>query len=143
MRRRRAGQVHGECAAHARLTFELDLTPEQPRELSADGKPEAGTAVLSAGRTVTLRKGFENRVLLLGWNADAGVDDTERNDLLSPTQHLVACAPPGGGDLGDELHSALLCELERIAEQVVEDLLQALRIRGDRIGQTGPEIDRE
>src|SRR5260370_41051422 len=52
-------------------------------------------------------------------------------------------APARGHDLGTKLDTALLRELECIAEKVVQHLLQALWVGGDCLRQTRLEVDRE
>ena len=126
-------QVDGEDAAHAGFALKPDLASEQPRELAADRQAEAGAAVLAARGAICLRKRLEDRLLLVERDADSGVDDAESDDLRRAVQGVVGRAPPGGRHLGDEVDLAFLRELERVAEQVVEDLLQTLGIGRDRL----------
>src|SRR3954471_5360075 len=68
-------------AALARLAMELEPAAEQPRELPANGKPEAGAAVLPARRPIGLLERLEDHVLLVRRNTDAGVFDGEGDEI--------------------------------------------------------------
>ena len=50
-----------------------DLAAEQADELAADREPESGASVEARGGAVTLRERFEDSLLLLVVDADAGV----------------------------------------------------------------------
>ena len=76
-RRVDARQVEREGAARADLAGQPDLAAEQPGDLPADRQPEAGAAVLPAGRAVGLLERLEDDAVLVGRNADAGVGDPE------------------------------------------------------------------
>src|SRR5207248_6660145 len=141
--RRDHWQVYGEDAAHARLALDPDVAAREPRELAADGQAQPGASVLAAGRAVGLQEGLEDRMLLVEGDPDARVDDAERDDLGGPIEGIVRRAPTRARHFGDELDLTLLGELERVAEQVVEDLLQALRVGRNGLGQPGPKVDRE
>ena len=86
-RARRAGvvqrQVERERAALARHAGQPDLAAEQRRQLAADGQAQAGAAVLAGGAGVGLLERLEDQPLLLRRDADAGVLDRERDDLLA------------------------------------------------------------
>src|SRR5579859_6508792 len=121
-------QIYRENAPYTNLALKADLATQQPGQLSADRKAKAGSAIFTARAAVDLRERLKDRGLLLYRDADAGVDDFERDDLGGAVQVFVGRAPARGHRLGDELYLTLLGELERVAEQVVEDLLQALRV---------------
>src|SRR5258708_38339784 len=76
-------------------------------------------------------------------DAYTGVDHLESNHMPGAVQVFVGRAPARSHRLGDELHLAFLGELESVAEQVVEDLLEALRVGWNRFRQAGAKIDRE
>ena len=121
-------QVEGEGAALARHARHADLAAEQARELAADRQAEAGAAVLAAGRAVGLLERLEDQALLVGRDADAGVDHREGDRRIGAVEHRVAHAPARGGGLDAQAHLALAGELERVRQQVGEDLLQALAV---------------
>src|SRR6185436_189151 len=68
----REGQHQRERAAVPRLAVEVELATEESCELPADRQAETGTAVLAARAAVGLLEGFEDDLLLLGRDADAG-----------------------------------------------------------------------
>ena len=77
-------QVEGERAALAVDAGQPDLAAQQRRQLAADGQAQAGAAVLARGAGIGLLEGLEDEPLLLRRDADAGVLDGERDDLLRP-----------------------------------------------------------
>ena len=122
----------------ARRAAQLDLAAEQARELAADGEAEAGAAVLAAGAGVGLLERLEDDLLLLGRDADAGVGDLERDDRAAPG---AGSGGPRSSPLATaatlQPHAALLGELEGVREQVLEHLLQALRVGDDAAAEVG------
>ena len=58
-----------------------DLAAEQLGNFAADRQAEAGAAVLAAGRAVGLLERFEDDLVLVRRDADAGVFDLERDDV--------------------------------------------------------------
>ena len=72
-----------------------DLAAEQAGELAADRQAQAGAAVLAAGRAVALRERLEDRLLLVGRDADAGVGDAQGDDAVGRGSaiSLVALQP--------------------------------------------------
>ena len=85
-------------------------------------------------RTVGLAEGLEDRVLVLGRDADPGVGDGE-------AQH-AGLAAIGVGPDGDE-HVALLGELDRVAHEVDQNLAEPERIADERCGNRGIDVDEQ
>src|SRR5206468_11341279 len=112
--------------------LELELAPEQPRDLAADGQAEAGAAVLAAGAAHGLLEGLEDDLLLLRGNADAGVGHLERDHRPRPVEDRLVGAPASGRGSDAQGRRALLRELEGVGEEVLQDLLQALGVGLDR-----------
>src|SRR6185437_3280125 len=73
-------EIQREYAAGAWRALQLDLAAQQAGELAADGKSQAGAAVLAAGAGIRLLECLEDDSLLIGGDTDAGVGDLERND---------------------------------------------------------------
>ena len=121
----------------------MDFATEQARQFAADGKAEAGAAVFSAGRGVGLLECFEDDLLFLGRDADTGVADFEGHDRRCLAEHWVVRAPAThrGGDI--KTNRPLSGEFERIGQQVLEDLLQALRVGRDGAPEIGIDMDFE
>ena len=74
---RSGGDRQPERAALVRLAGDGDVAAQQHRQAFADGQPQAGAAVLAAGRRVGLGEGLEDYGQLGGRHADARVGDVE------------------------------------------------------------------
>ena len=123
-------QVEGERAALAVDAGEADFAAQEHGQLAADGQAQAGAAVLARGAGVGLLERLEDEPLLLGRHADARVLDGEGDDLLGLAQHRVIDAPARRGEADADIHMALRRELDGVGEQVLEDLLEPLRVAG-------------
>ena len=121
-------QVEGEGAALPVDAGELDFAAEQHGQLAADGEAQAGAAVFAGGAGVGLLEGLEDEPLLLRRDADAGVLDGEGDDLLGLAEHRVIGAPALRGEIDAHIDVAVGGELDGVGEQVLEDLLEALRV---------------
>ena len=135
-------QVEGERAALAVDAGEPDFAAQQHGQLAADGEAEAGAAVLARGAGVGLLEGLEDEPLLLRRDADAGVLHGEGDHLLGLGQHRVIGAPARRGKADANLDVAMRRELDGVGQQVLEDLLQALRVAVQDRGQVGVETAR-
>ena len=85
-------QIEGEGAADALLAFDIELAAQQARDLAADRQPQPGAAVAPRGAGVGLLERFEDQLLLVGRDADAGVADAEG---AAPAAHATAGGCPG------------------------------------------------
>ena len=94
----------------------------------ADGQAKTGTAVLAGGTAVGLGEGIEQRHLLLGADTDAGVLDLEAQPPCVAGARTGTHAQP---------HLALVGELDGIAEQIGEDLLEAQWVTAITLRQVG------
>ncbi|KAG1245380.1 hypothetical protein G6F65_021262 [Rhizopus arrhizus] len=97
-----------------------------PRPARPAAAAQAGAAVTAAGAAIGLAECFEDDLQLLAGNADAGIGDFEADAAAASSTNVQA-------DL------AVLGELQRIGQQVLQDLLQALAVghqlaRRQRIG---------
>src|SRR5205807_9033100 len=84
----RLRQIQRKRGADAFLARHADLAAQQARDLAADGEAEAGAAVLAGGRGVGLLERLEDDALLLLGDADAGIDDAERDDARGAVECL-------------------------------------------------------
>src|SRR5581483_12055109 len=91
----------------------------EPDEALRDREPQSGAAVLARHRRVGLREFLEDRAELLRLDADAGIADDEANATL---------ARWGGLGDGGEDDLALRRELDRVADEVRQDLAQPCRV---------------
>src|SRR5512132_3150157 len=86
------------------------------RELTADRKPQTGTAVAAVEAILKLDEWFEDHVLMLGCYANTTIGNTDLRFL-----------PP---DFGREADGAVIWrELDGVADQVEQQLREFLRIR--------------
>ena len=121
-------QVEGERAALSVDAGELDLTAEQDGQLAADGETEAGAAVFAGRAGVGLLKRLEDEPLLLRRDADAGVLDREGEDLRRVPEHGMIEAPATRRKTDADIDVAGAGELHGVGQQVLQDLLQPLRV---------------
>jgi hypothetical protein len=123
-----ARQFQREHAALAGLADDGEVAAEQAGEIARNREAETGAAVFAMGTAIGLAKCFEDDVLLMRGNADAGVAHRERHVvgiLRGYAQH----------------HRALCGEFERIGKQVLEDLAEPLRVRVDSGGYAGFQLE--
>src|SRR5271155_1766451 len=118
----RAWQVYGEGAALLGRAYKRDFAAQQPHQLAAYRRAEAGAAVLARGRAIGLGERLEDQLLLFGGDTDAGVCDADRDYLSRPAERVVAEAPAAFGRAQAHRHAALLGELECIRDEVLQHL---------------------
>ena len=122
-------QVEREGAALPVHAGQPDLAAEQRGQLAADRQAEAGAAVLARGAGVGLLEGLEDEPLLLRRDADAGVLDRERDHLLrAGCSTGWSALQPAVARRDAHVDVALRGELDGVRQQVLQDLLQPLRV---------------
>ncbi len=94
-------------------------------QLHRDAKSQTGAAVATRGRTVGLAECLKDLLLFFGRNPDAGVTDHEVQIDLRFFERI---------DRDDDDDFALLGELERVADQVDDDLSESPGIADERVG---------
>ena len=114
----RRGQGERKGAALARCTVHCQLAAQQVRQVARNRQPQPGAAVLAVRAAIRLAKGVKDQVLLVQRNADAGVFHGERHGSARMTLHT-------------QRHFALGRELDRVREQVAQDLRQPQRVGVD------------
>src|SRR5215218_9178168 len=104
-----------ERGAYARLAPHAYVSPHYQHQLPADGQTETRAPVATGGGGVCLGKGFEEPGALLFGHAYARIPDleTDRSRIRGVLDKL-----------GPQGHLPLLSELDRVAEDVGEDLPQ-------------------
>ena len=146
-RHRRPGifqrQIQREGRALARRRAQMDFTAEQARELAADGETKPGAAIFAAGAGVGLLERFEDQLLLLLGNADAGVGHFERDHRGGVIEQWMFRAPAAERRRHGHAHAALGGELERVGQQVLQHLLQAFGIRHHAAAEIAVDLDLE
>src|SRR5262249_35023132 len=134
LRRRRlvnAGYEEREDAALARRADDANFAAQQPRDLAADREAEPRAAEFAAGRPVGLLEGLEDDPLLFGRNADAGVAHPKGDNLIGLVERLARVIAAACGHLDVNRDMASFSELEGVREEVLENLLQSLRVGVD------------
>src|ERR1700679_4014288 len=121
-------KIEGEGAAFARRAPQLNFAAKQARQLTADGQPQAGTAILSTGACVRLLASFEDNPLLLGRNSDAGIRYLEGDDRSRSSENLVGRSPATCDRRDRESYAALFGKFEGVRKQILQYLLQAFRV---------------
>ncbi len=111
----------GEDAAGARLAAHLERAAQQLRQLAGNRQPQAGATVTAIGRAVGLAKRLEHHRLLVQRNADTRIAHREGD--------LPAVVAPNA-----QPHRTLFGELERVGQEVAQDLLDALTV-GEQAGR--------
>ena len=120
------------------FAFHRNCATHQFDQLPSDRETEAGAAARAGHRAVDLMEGFEDPRALIGCDADAGILDRE-------LQHHARRRPPGSDEISTRI-SPRLGELDRVADQVDQDLAQPhgspiTRVRhvlGDEIDEFQP-----
>ena len=99
----------------AQFAGHRQFAPQGRGEAAADGQPQPGPAETPGHRAVGLHEGVEDLAQPLGRNPDAGVDHVDRQlGLLGIRQ-----------EPGNDFHPAALGELDRVADEVGDDLPEA------------------
>ena len=123
-----------EGAAHPGLAFEPDAPAHQLDQPPADGQPQPGAAVLAGRGRVGLHEWLEELGRLLAGHADAGVAHRELE------LHLLARAFEQF-DVQPDL--AALGELDRVVDEVREDLAKAERVAQQMLGNRRRDMGQE
>jgi hypothetical protein len=146
--RRRRGlprqrQVDGEPAAMLGRRGHRDLPAEQGGQLAADRQAEARAPVKAGRRPVSLHERLEDPLLVLLRDADPGIPDADGQCRRGTGEraHVGVPARLGGPEL--DAHLALCGELERVGEEILEDLTQALGVGDDGLRGVRGQHDRE
>src|SRR5207302_11302124 len=107
----------GKRAALAGRALHPDPPAVHLDQPARDRQPQPGTLVLAADPALTLLEAFEDALGVFRRHADAGIADADAQ--------LRSLA------FGRDAHAAGLRELDRVAQQVQENLLQLWSIRKD------------
>ena len=125
--RRLQGQEHRETGAFSGQTFGGDVAAHGAAKFATDGQPKPRAAKAPGGRGIGLDELVEQVLQPRIVNADAGVAHHD--------PHAI-----GGGADADP-HLALFSELDRVRDQVAEDLAQSGRIAEIGAGQIRIDIE--
>ena len=95
-------------------------------QMADDGKPQASALVTPGRGDIGLGKAVENGLDLVPGDADAGIPNDEPEMAIPDRPFLGVGQQPVGLDGQD--HTARVRELDRVADQIDEDLAQAARV---------------
>src|SRR5262245_34198995 len=79
--------------------------------------------------------------MLVQSNTDTRVDDRKRHNLICLLDGLATRSPTCRNSLDPKRHRTFRGELERIGQQILQDLLKPLHIRDDRLWSILPNLD--
>ena len=99
----------------------LHVAAQEFGQPPADGQAQARSTEAARRRLIRLHKRLEKMGLLFGGHANASVDDVERNLAISVQRQAMDAQADFAG----------FGELQRVAQQVHENLLEAQRVRAD------------
>src|SRR6185369_1328506 len=114
--------VECKTATFAEFGSNRYFTSHHADQVLADREPEPRAAEASRGRGFGLLERFEKTRVLIGADADTGVDH-----LNADYEHVVGDAL----QLGIHRHAAGFGELDRVTDQIDQHLLQAQRVADD------------
>ena len=123
--------------APARLALDADLAVHQGDQARRDREAQPRTAIPAGGRIVFLLECLEDLLLLIERDADARVADGEAQHLRragSALGRLGLRAGAGRARLDADDHFALLGELDRVADEIEQDLPEPSGIADQGVG---------
>ena len=109
--------------------FDAHASAHLFHQLAGDVQAQARAAVLARGRGISLGEGFEKFALGLGGDADARVGNFEPHPLRRELAFAVGVARYLQAD------RAFFGELQRVAHQVDQNLMQPRLVADDEFGQ--------
>ena len=119
---------------YAGLAHHRDVAAHERGELAADREAQARAAEAARGRAVFLHERVEDRRLVLGQDAGAGVDDVDdQRDVGLGRIHAARA----------HQHVAAGGELERVRHQVHEDLADAQLVAPGPAMQVGIDVEQQ
>ena len=124
-------QRHREGRALAGRALDVDAAVHQLGQPPHDGKAEAGAAESPRGRGIGLRERLEQPRPLLVAQADAGVAHRQRDARRAVAERARR---------GAHLDAALVGELQRVGQQVEQDLPHPRRIADQRVVRAGGDV---
>ncbi len=108
------------------LARQPNFAAKQAGDFAADGQAQPGAAIFAARAAVGLLESLEDNLLFLGSDADPGVRDGEGNNGAGMVENFVFWIPTFGNRGNVQGYAAALAELERVGQQIAQDLFQPL-----------------
>ncbi len=128
----RGGEV--ERAADVGRAVHPDAAAHHPHERRGDRQAEAGAAEFARRRSIGLAERLEDRRLLVGGHADAGIGHRKMQERALAAAHVLV-------DFDQDVPA--VGELDRVAHQVAEHLSQANRIADDAFGHVRVDVSHQ
>ena len=124
------GHGEPEARALAELTFEAEFAAHPGGQLARDTQAEAEAPRALRNRVLGLVEGLEDLLCGLGWHANAGVGDAAVQPNRRHRQALLRHARRRrrGSQRHQHLDRSVLGELDRVVEQVRQQLANAQRV---------------
>src|SRR6266446_4537391 len=104
-----------ECRPFAHFALHPKPATHLLNQPGSNRQPQACPAVMACRRTIDLRESFENRLLFLGGNANAGVGNREMQSILGAIPRWIAGF---GCNLHRDDNFAAWREFDRVADKV-------------------------
>ena len=127
---------NSECTAHVQPALNLNVAPHQSGQLLGNLQPQSRPAKAADPRRITLGEAFEEKLYRRWSHPDSLVGDGEPD-----IPQVGRTGKRGGRDRNANL--ALFAELDRIADQVEQDLLQPGLVRLDPLRHIGLHRNRQ
>src|ERR1700687_96508 len=128
-------QVEDEGAPLTGSAPQLDFSTEEAGQFAADRQPQTCSTVLTAGAGVCLLESLEDDPLLVQRNANAGIGNFKGHNRSSLPQDGVTLAPAARSQRRRQADASQFGELEGVGQQILQYLLQTLRVGDDAPGQ--------
>ena len=128
--RERCGQHDVEGRAHLGGALDADGSSKQPNELLGDVQAETGAAVAATVARVDLSERIEDQGLLVLCDPDATVSHGEQHLVTATRDAELLCLLVVERSEANE-HATFGGELERVADEVLDDLHEALCVGHD------------
>ena len=122
-----------ERAALSRLAVQADAASERAHQPGRDCQPQPRPSVFARRRDVRLDELLEDHLLLVRWDADAGVGDLERQ-----RDRVAGQLPPAHA----QRDVALRGELHRVRQQVGQHLPQQAGVADEHVGDVRGDVAR-
>src|SRR5579862_4279759 len=116
------------------FAFYSDRSTHQIHQTGTNRKAETRAAELTGRRAIGLAEGFENHLLLVPRNSDAGIAHREVHKGGSVLRTFLA---------DRHADAARRCELDRVADQVEEHLAKAIWIADETIRHIAIDFERK
>src|SRR5258708_17698525 len=106
-----------------RSAAQLDFSPKQARQFTADCQTKPGASVLATGTGIGLLEGLEDDALFFEGNADTGIRNLERNNRSRLAENRMILAPAALRRRYRQANPSTFGKLESVREKILQHLL--------------------